>query len=474
MRDVAEGRRLRSRLLVRLRAGGDEGFSMLLAIGLTAAVAALMTLSAAAGISALRSASDHASYEGALAASEAGIDATLSAVAAAYNSTPSVDYANPAGCTVAAPSVAQTATADAERTWARDALLALPQSCTRSTGAAEYVAVRAPGRQAVYAMGWHPTRTSPRAERRLLKAEYLFAPFKPANAILTQGNLDFGGSVAVNATASGGTAPVHTNGSVVAYNSSLAVQGPLSASGALPGSCPAGVTGGCTAAAPLQALPVISARNVYVQESQAYAGAWYDLCPDGTVRPPSATGVPCSSATVLPSTRGWQFTAGNATTAPVWTLPRNAGGPYAGIYYVFQGDARIGDNGNSSTTWMITVLAEARTGVTNATTCNKLGGNITWRLFNLAPRMPGLQLLADANLLGGANADAGSGLFLAGDKVDLATSSSTLTGSVVAGNGCPAQGANRIQGVTVRYDDSVESPLKDVIRTSLWLEYAAG
>lgn len=462
-----------ARPLARLRSGGDEGFSMLLAIGLTAAVAALMTLSAASGISALRSASDHASYEGALAAAEAGIDATLSAVATAYNAVPSVDYANPSGCTVGAPTSAQTATAEAERTWARDALLGLPQACTRSTGAADYVAVRAPGRQAVYAMGWHPNRTAPRAERRLLKAEYLFAPYRPANAILTQGNLDFSGSLTVNPV-TGTASPVHTNGNVVAYNNSLNVQGPLSASGSLPGTCPAGVTGGCTAASPLQALPVISARNVYVQESAAYAGAWYDLCPDGTVRPPSATGVPCTSATVLPGTRGWQFTPGTSTVAPVWTLPRTAGGPYAGVYYVFQGNAVIGDNGNSSTTWMMTVLAEARTGVANAATCDKLGGNITWRLFNLAPRIPGLQLLADANLLGGANADAGSGLFLAGDKIDLSTSSSVLTGSVVAGNGCAAQGANRIQGVTVRYDDSIESPLRDVIRTSLWLEYAAG
>lgn len=460
-------------LLARLRSGGDEGFSMLLAIGLTSAVAALMTLSTASGISALRSASDHTSYEGALAAAEAGIDATLAGLSTAHNT--GTAYADPVGCTVPAATAAQTASAEAERAWARDALVALGPACTRTTGSAEYVAVRPTGRQVVYAMGWHPTRTAPRAERRLLKAEYLFAPYRPSNAILTDGNLDFSGSVAVTA-AGGGTAAVHTNADITGYNSSLSVQGPLSASGSLPGSCPAGVSGGCTAAAPLQALPVIRARQLYVQESPGYAGSWYDLCPDGTVRPPSSSGVPCTSATVLGGSgyRGWQYTAGSASVAPLWTLPRTAGGPFPGVYYVHEGDAAIGDNGHSATTWMVTVIAEAKTGVASPSTCGTLGGNITWKLFSLAPRMPGLVLLADANLLGGANADAGSGLFLAGHKVDLNTSSSTVTGAVIAGNTCAAQGPNSIQGVTVRYDDTVESPLRDIIRTSLWLEYAAG
>ncbi len=157
-----------------------------------------------------------------------------------------------------------------------------------------------------------------------------------------------------------------------------------------------------------------------------------------------------------------------------WTLPRTAGGPFNGVYYVYQGDAVIGDNGNSSTTWQISVLAEAETGVVNTATCGKRGGNVNWKLFNLTPWLSGLQMLADANLTGDANSTAGSGVFLAGDKVDLQTSSATITGAVVASNKCAAAGVNRVQGMTINYDDTLETPLSDVIRTSLWLDYAAG
>jgi hypothetical protein len=155
-------------------------------------------------------------------------------------------------------------------------------------------------------------------------------------------------------------------------------------------------------------------------------------------------------------------------------LPRTAGGPFAGTYYVYQGDAQVGDNGNSSTVWPISVLAEAAPSGGTATTCNKLGGNISWKLFNVTPSLPGLQFLADANLTGNANNDAGSGVFLAGDKVDLHTSSATITGSVIASNGCAAQGPNTVQGVQVNYADTLETPLSDIIRTSLWLEYPSG
>ena len=185
--------------------------------------------------------------------------------------------------------------------------------------------------------------------------------------------------------------------------------------------------------------------------------------------------MPCQG-TVVGTTgfNGWLYTPGLSGAAPVWTLPRTAAGPFPGTYYVFQGNAQVGDNGNSNTTWPITVIAEAATGVVNSATCGKLGGNISWKLFNLTPRLPGLQFLADANLTGDANATAGVGLFLAGDKVDLNTSSAVINGAVIASNTCAAQGPNTVQGVTINFSDDVESPLKDVIRTTLWLEYPVG
>ncbi len=170
---------------------------------------------------------------------------------------------------------------------------------------------------------------------------------------------------------------------------------------------------------------------------------------------------------------GWQWTAGSGTTAPLWTLPRTAGGPYPGVYYAYQGDAQIGSNGNSSTLWQMTVLAEAAPTGGTATSCGKLGGNVAWKLFSMTPFMTGTQVVADANITGNANNDAGTGVFVAGDKFDLNTSSASINGSVISANQCAAQGPNTIQGVTINFDNTVEAPLTDVIRTSLWLEYPA-
>lgn len=454
----------------------DEGFSLVLVMGFTAVIAGVVLLAATLGVRSLRSSSDHLNFELALSTAESGVDRLLAEVSADYATSPATPYESTGTCGAAQPA-GGFATAEDERAWARDTLASLPDACLLPSPQGEYVAVRPSGpAQVVYAMGWYPSRTTPGAARRLVKAEYLFAPYKPSSAVLTQGSLDFSGSVAVNAVGAATGANVHTNSTITGYNNSLNVQGALSSSGTpLPGSCPAGVTGGCTDEQPLESLPVINPAQVYAAQAVVNTGAWWDLCPDGTVRSPSALG-PCQGSPVGSSGyRGWQFAAGSGSTPPTWTLPKTAGGPFNGTYYVHEGDAVVGSNGNSSTLWQITVLASSKTaGVTNPATCDKLGGNIEWKLFDMTPKLQGLQLLAQANLTGSANNTAGSGLFMAGDKVDLNTSSATINGAVVAGNSCAAAGPNTIQGVTINYDDTVEAPVADVIRTTLWLEYASG
>lgn len=466
--------------LAQLRRGSwreDEGIALVVVVGFVAVIAGLVALTAATGIASLRSSSDHVEFESALTTAEAGVDHVLSDISAvnAANPTSTAAYTTAAPCNVTAPTAADLATEDAERIWARNTLEALATAqpgCVKSASKGDFIAVRPPGRQSVYSLGWYPRREAG-AARRLLKAEYLFAPFKPNEALLTDGALDFTGSVAISAVGAATASNVHTNGSVLGYNNSLQVEGALSASGGLPGACPNAVLQGCQAGADEKDLPTISARSVY-PEWNTDPNAWWDLCPDGTVKTPSGI-VPCQGTTVGSSGfNGWVYTAASGTTPPIWTLPRTAGGPYPGTYYVFQGDAKIGDTGNSSATWPITVIAEAATGVVNTTTCGKSGGNIEWKLFNLTPRLPGLQLLADANLTGDANASAGTGVFLAGDKVSLSTSSAVINGAVVASNTCAAQGANLVQGVTINFSDDVETPVKDVIRTTLWLEYSVG
>lgn len=448
----------------------EGGFALVLVLGFTAVLGALVALGTTIGIRTLKSSAAHSNFESALAVAETGVDGTLAEISEAYNSTPSVDFTSPSACAITAPTTT-FADAETERAWARDALSALPDSCLTTVPGGQYASIRPTNRNAVYSMSWVPSRESAGNKRRLIKAEYLFAPYKPTNAVLTEGALDFSGSVAITSVSST-PSDVHANSTISGYNGSTNIAGSMSASGALSGSCPSSITGGCTAGAPVQALPNISARRYYDSQRAAYASHWFDLCPDGVMRGPAAVGaLPCTGST-MSTTNGWEFAVTGGV--PTWTLPRTAGGPFNGIYYVYQGDAVVGSNGNSSTTWQISVLAEAERGVTNAATCDKRGGNVEWKLFNLTPWLSGLQMLAEANLTGNANATAGSGLFLAGDKVDLNTSSSTITGAVIAANDCAAAGENTIQGVTINYDDTMETPLSDIIRTSLWLDYPAG
>jgi hypothetical protein len=452
----------------------DDGFTMILVIGMAVVLLALVGLGMTLGVQSLQSSRSHSNFEGSLATAEAGVDSTLATINAAFNSGQAT-WTTPSPCAVT--SLPATFSSDEqERTSVLAALLALPTSCTVTSSTGDYVAVRPSNHQAVYSLAWYPKRGVTGAKRRLIKAEYLFAPYKPSNAVLTQGSLDFSGSVAVTAPNATTSADIHTNTDVTGFNNSLEVEGQLSASGSLPGSCPSKVDGGCAANSAIQGLPTISALTYYKALAVANSATWYDLCPGGAVKRPDPAGLlPCSGTQIGSAPyNGWTYTAGSGTTPDLWVLPRTAGGPFAGTYYVYQGDAQIGDNGNSSTVWPITVLAQAAPTGGTATTCNKLGGNITWKLFNVTPSLPGLQYLADANLTGNANNDAGSGVFLAGDKIDLNTSSATITGSVIASNNCAAQGPNTIQGVTINYDDTLETPLSDIIRTSLWLEYPAG
>ncbi len=121
----------------------------------------------------------------------------------------------------------------------------------------------------------------------------------------------------------------------------------------------------------------------------------------------------------------------------------------------------------------MTVLAESTTptGYTNAATCNKFGGNIDWKLFDIQNYLRGVLFIAQGNLNGSANSTAQSGLMMAGDKIDLQTSSATVKGALIANNTCAAAGSNSVQGMTITYDQSVEAPVYSVVNTTLWLEY---
>jgi hypothetical protein len=447
----------------------DEGVGLVLVIGISSVMAILLAVITATAIRSLHSSTDHVNFEQALAASEAGIDSELSNIQSARNQVPSVNYETPTACSVSAPASSVFASEATEKAWARSSLESLPDSCTQANGQGDFVALKVPGRQIVYSLGWSPSRDYPGADERLLKAEYIFAPFRPGQAVLTGGDVDFSGSVAVNAVTGAG-ADIHTNSSVTGANNSLSVSGSMTASGSV-SSCPAGVVGGCKSGEPPETIPVANPRSVYTDYALTTA-QWFDLCDDGTVRSPSSSG-PCQGAQLSTSPyRSWYWTAGNATTPGTWTL-QNTGTSYPGVYYVYGANAQIGANGNSNVTQTVSVLAESTTptGYTNAATCDKFGGNISWKLFDIQNYLRGVIFIAQGTLSGQANSTAQSGLMLAGDAINLQTSSATVKGSVIANNNCAAAGANHVQGMTVTYDESVEAPVYSIVNTTLWLEY---
>jgi hypothetical protein len=447
----------------RSRTQDDRGVAMVATIGLIVFITALLVVGVLTTTTAIRSSRDHVSFEQSLAAAEAGVDTTLAAVSKAY-AAGNPGWTNPSPCALPAPTSADVADQNAERTWARARLQALPSSCLVTTPQGQFVAGRAPGRQAVYAIGWSPSRADARAKSRLLKAEYVFAPYAPGKALLTDGNLDFSGSVAVSHVDPTATADVHTNKNIVGINNSLSVTGQVTATGTLAG-CSSGVTGGCAAGKPSEAIPTMSPRIVWSTYAP-YEPNWVDLCPAGVARKPQATSTaPCTGPVTSPGPWEYSLSSGVHT----WTYPRTSSN-VPGVYYVYQGNAVVGDSGNAKDDRQITVLAEAATTGGPASTCGKVGGNIYWKLFNLKPYLTGLVFLADGSVYGSANADVGPGLILAADKVDIKTSSSTIVGSIVAANTCAAAGPNEVQGVTIRYDQTIEAPVNDIIRTTLWLE----
>lgn len=475
----------------------DDGVGMVMVLGVTSILTVLVAVTFAVAMSSLNSSRQHVAFEQALAAAEGGVDEHLSLIQDAYaNNDPPVDYVTPLPCGFnGVPAASNFASPEAESNWARSVLEVIAQepACRQQNGEGEYVAFRPSGRQTVYAMGWAPSYAAHDGKRRFLKAEYLFGPAKPAQAVLTQGQLDFRGSVAVNTLNPSFPADIHSNGDVnVSGAGSLQVQGAVTASGtnSAEGSCPSGVADGCLSSQPFERVRLVNPRDYY-DDLATTTSNWYDLCGDGSVREPSDV-APCHGTVVSDggaSYRGWAFAAGSASTVPVWTLEKPAGSSsttYPGVYYVYGADAVVGARGNDADLWNITVLAESAKNLltaeadlqppatfTDYVRCDKYGGDIYWRLFTIQNRLPGTLFVAEGSLIGTANTDAFAGEMLAGDKVDLRTSSNTVTGSIMANNRCAAAGPNTVQGVTLHYDQTVESPIADLISTTLWSEYPA-
>lgn len=225
----------------------------------------------------------------------------------------------------------------------------------------------------IYTVGAGQDLASAERGIRVVKYELVKTVSSPGFALLTGGDLKFGGSGTIlspdcnedtAATAEETCiADVHVTGDYTNTGSGSTVEGQISVQN---GTCPdaTSAVNGCIDGADPQPVPEISARDFYdvneIRESASVGDTenpdgWYDLCPDQTIREfAGVDSVPCTSDEVL-----WTSTGGN-TRYRGW---RWQGGAWrgdsiqSGVFYVYHSDASInGSEGDS--TLDVSVLVE--------------------------------------------------------------------------------------------------------------------
>jgi len=501
----------------------DDGLGLILVLGVSVVVFGLIATSVAYALNSVQQAGQRTSFEQSLAASENGVDATLARLQDAFSGY-NDDYPIPApnsprypeqtceaplvtwpaqlanGTTVSDSKgnflAAGSSTAEAnEKLWAQQQLIALTAkpACVHKGGQGEYVVLKPettkinnlyPKYGKVYSLGAVPAFGAARAKTRLVKAEYVFMPYRPLQAVLTGGDLEIGASVKIVGAA--GTdqtlAGVHTNGRIVINGGSASViSGAVSSTGTPSGS----ISGNLVSQMPTQALPTVSAREFYYQAPSNDAAAmatWRDLCYDSTVGPSVRVwnaGGPCTGAEIgTPASIGWTF----ATNGRTWAATRDA---VSGTYFVYEGNVTNGV-GQATLPNMTVIAASANPDICGA----KRYGNISWDHYDIAaPAFHNMWFFADGDVRVDANISIGqgattppvvSGFILAGDQVYLQTSSNSAVGAVVATDKCvgspqPADSltpGNVVKNLQLYYDPNSDAPFTSIITNSLWLDYS--
>lgn len=497
---------------VRAKAAGDDGVGLILVIGVSVLVFTLAATATALAVNGISQSRQRTGFETALALSETGVDRVLSEVQGAYTASNS-DYPVPGpspwctGTSVAFPSTGEGAggifsTENLERTWARAKLEAqvATATCVQTVDGGQYTVLKpaalkdAAGNDIVrsgrvYALSAIPSFGAPAARTRLIKSEYIFMPYRPTHAILAAGPLTISSSTTVRAAygVDPAKASVHSNATISGVGNPT-VTGLVSSTGSSTFSSNnfAANSGGGVTQRAAEAIPPVSARSFYLAAGTKVPAAiadWYDLCPDGSVLRYAGAAGPCAApstsigtATLSQQVKGWKFDSTNMT----WIATSNA---HDGTYYAYRANIDVG-SGNGTFPRM-TVVAEAKNDT--ATCASKQYGNITWNHFTLStPAYINLWMLADADIVTRSNFSAGSfgppvvsGMFIAGDQIQMETSSQGAVGSIVAANQCPTPiggggliTASEVKNPSVYFDPNSDAPFSSVITTSLWLDYS--
>jgi hypothetical protein len=489
------------------RMHSEDGFGLILVIGFITIITTLVFIAGTIAVTSLTSSRQRVSYEQAIATAENGVDFTLAHLQTAFDDY-NADYPIPSLPTTAVPSPfcngtpvddpAPFTTEAAEKAWAKAqlaALLAAHPSCVTKAGDGDWLVLKPrtplvdgkyPKYGRIYAMGWSPSRTSPNAKVRLVKEEYIFMPYQPTNAVLTGGDLVLDSSTTVRAAfgVDPTLASVHTNGSL-STSGNPTVTGMVTSTGSSSAQSNNFNTtlnpGGSVSTSSLQSVPTVNAHSFYfkaLNDHPEESATWYDLCSDGYAYTQSAGG-PCTGTQLNGGTQnafnGWSYTSSSHT----WVASRNT---VDGTYYIDKGNVDVGSGNGSFQN--ITVIASAD----NPTNCSsKKYGNINWDHFDMKnPSYPNLWMLADSDIVTHSNFSAGSGttsapvisgMFVAGDQMQMETSSQGAVGSVVVGDQCSNGNpdlvtSSEIKNPAIWYDPNSEAPFTSIIDSTLWLEYA--
>lgn len=489
----------------RRRGADDAGVGLILVIGVSVFVFAIAATAVAIAVNAMSQSHQRQIFEVSLAVAETGVDRTLSEVQGAYSAT-NTDYPAPsptstwcAGTEVDFPASGDGAggvfsTEDAERTWARTQLNAMVAAgtCVQTDERGQYVVLKPPSASVKYGRVYSLSAVPSFANAdtvRLIKSEYVFMPYKPLHAILTAGDLQLDSSTTVTGAAGAfdEEASVHSNGTI-STNGNPTVTGPVTStdpSSASSNNFTYNVTNwgsGTVETKGAEAIPPVDADQFYMRATTDDPAAivdWYDLCTDGSVRPYSASG-PCTATTTIGTAsasvqvRGWKWDGAHTWIATGNTL--------SGTYFAYHANVDVA-TGNGYIA-RFTVVASSE----NPSSCaNKMYGNISWDHYDLgAPAYHNLWMMADGDLVTHANWQAGSmgppvvsGMFVAGDDIQLETSSAGAVGSVISADQCssPDPGpihSSEVKNPSVYFDPNSDAPFSSIITTSLWLDYSGG
>ncbi len=453
------------------------GIALAMVLLITVAISGLIAAMVIIGTGALRSSTGHAKFDQSLAAAEAGIDSMLSELQADQ-----ALHQRGLGALVVGDHAAD-----------RGGGAGLGPRCDPGPGLAPLSRTPASGStsRSSRPAGTSSTRWAgprarppPNATARLIKAEYLFAPYKPGNAILTSGNLSFSSSVTVDVSTGfvDAKANVHTNGEVDGTGCSQTVNGTVTSSGAY-GVCGSVGDTGSGGGFPLEDVPAVDPRFVYDTFASVYADPSSARTSSGTTCATTArSGVqrpgsdPCSGDELADVSRRRH-------------LPRlvvrgrvrhdgadlDHGVDLVGPRHLLRLPLRRGD-GPQHDRRPATVIAEGAPPAARPSRCGMKGGKITAKLVGIqAAALPGIVFMADDDLEVTSNFEGGIGLFGARNQVKLETSSNGITGTVIANDNCTAGGdLNEVKNAVINYDRNVEVPLLDMIRTTQWLELKSG